>query len=173
VIRPTTEIIGNYSTTGHVGILATTGSVQSWSYIIEIEKFFPRVSVVQQACPMLVPLIENNDYDNEGADFFIRKYVAELLAKDENIDTVLLACTHYPLIKKRIEKFLQPHISVVAQGEIVAASLEDYLRRHPEIEKQLEKNSTADFCTTDSVEDFDNHATIFYGREVQSKRVEL
>ena len=173
VIRPTTEIIGNYSTTGHVGILATTGSVQSGSYIIEIEKFFPRVSVVQQACPMLVPLIENNDFENEGADFFIRKYVAELLAKDENIDTVLLACTHYPLIKKRIEKFLQPHISVVAQGEIVAASLEDYLRRHPEIEKQLEKNSTADFCTTDSVEDFENHATIFYGREVQSKRVEL
>jgi len=173
VIRPTTEIIGDHSKTKHVGILATNGTVQSESYLIEIEKFYPQATVVQQACPMLVPLIENNEFENEAADYFIQKYLDDLLHKDEKIDTVLLACTHYPLIKKRIEKFLPPGISVIAQGEIVAASLEDYLHRHPEIETKLTKNSSVQFYTTDSTEDFNNHASIFYGQEVQSQHVEL
>ena len=173
VIRPTTEIIGNESKTNHVGILATNGTVQSQSYLIEIEKFFPQAKVVQQACPMLVPLIENNEFENEAADYFIQKYLKELLNKDERIDTILLACTHYPLIKNRIEKFLPPEIYVIAQGEIVAASLKDYLNRHPEIEKQLTKNNSVQFYTTDSTEDFNNHASIFYGQEVESKHVEL
>jgi glutamate racemase len=173
VIRPTTEIIGNYSKTGHVGIMATNGTVQSESYLIEIRKFFPETKVVQQACPMLVPLIENNEFDNKAADYFIQKYLNELLEKDNKIDTILLACTHYPLIKQRIEKFLPGNISVIVQGEIVSASLEGYLLRHTEIETQLSENSTIQFYTTDSTEDFNNHATIFYGRDVNSIHVEL
>ncbi len=128
VIRPTTEIIGDHSKTNHVGIMATNGTVNSKSYLIEIEKFSPDTKVVQQACPMLVPLIENNEFENEAADYFIQKYMNELLKQDDNIDTILLACTHYPLIKKRIENFLPKDITVThQQGEIVAASLEDYL----------------------------------------------
>jgi glutamate racemase len=173
VIRPTTEIIGKYSKTNHAGILATRGTVQSQSYLIEIEKIFPDTKVIQQACPMLVPLIENNEFENEAADYFIKKYLDELLQQDEKIDTILLACTHYPLIKKRIEKFLPANITVIAQGEIVATSLEDYLNRHAEIEKQLSKNKNIQFYTTDSAEDFNDHATIFYGENVQSRHLEL
>lgn len=173
VIRPTTEIIGNYSSSNHIGILATNGTVQSQSYLIEIEKFFPDLKVEQQACPMLVPLIENNEFENEAADFFIKKYLDELLNKDDKIDTILLACTHYPLIKKRIERFLPAKIKVVAQGEIVAESLKDYLQRHTEIETQLSKNKTVQFYTTDSIEDFNTHATIFYGEATNAKHVEL
>lgn len=173
VIRPTTEIIANYSQTGHVGIMATSGTVNSNSYAIEIEKFFPETTVIQQACPMLVPLIENNEFENEAADYFIRKYVNELLNKDDKIDTILLACTHYPLIKTRIEKFLPDNVNVIVQGEIVAASLEDYLRRHTEIETQISKNSSIQFYTTDSAEDFNAHASIFYGEEVNAKHIEL
>ena len=173
VIRPTTEIIGNYSKTGHVGIMATSGTVNSNSYAIEIEKFFPDTTVVQQACPMLVPLIENNEFENEAADYFIQKYINELLKQDNDVDTILFACTHYPLIKKRIEKFLPDNITVIAQGEIVATSLEDYLRRHAEIEIQISRNRSIEFYTTDSTEDFNNHASIFYGEEVNAQHVEL
>ena len=173
VIRPTTEIIGDHSKTHHVGLMATNGTVQSQSYLIEIEKFFPHTTLVQQACPMLVPLIENNEFENEAADYFIQKYLNELLEQDHKIDTILLACTHYPLIKKRIEQFLPSDITVIAQGDIVAASLEDYLNRHTEIEAQLSKNNSIQFYTTDSPEDFDNHASIFYGEEVEAKHVEL
>ena len=173
VIRPTTEIIGNYSKTNHVGLMATNGTVQSQSYVIEIEKFFPDTKVVQQACPMLVPLIENNEFENEAADYFIQKYLKELLDKDDKIDTILLACTHYPLIKKRMEKFLPADVSVIAQGEIIATSLQDYLQRHTEIETQLSKNKSIQFYTTDSPEDFNNHATIFYGESVEAKHAEL
>lgn len=173
VIRPTTEIIGNYSAANHVGIMATSGTVQSQSYLIEINKFFPQIKVVQQACPMLVPLIENNEFENEAADYFIRKYINELLQQDDKIDTILLACTHYPLIKKRIEKFLPKGIKVIAQAEIVAARLQDYLNRHTEIETQLSKNKTIQFYTTDSAEDFNNHASIFYGEKVKARHVDL
>lgn len=173
VIRPTTEIIGNYSKTNHVGILATNGTVQSQSYLIEIEKFFPELKVFQQACPMFVPLIENNEFENEAADYFIQKYLEKLLNADDKIDTILLACTHYPLIKKRIEKFLPPSIKIIAQGEIVAESLQDYLQRHAEIQTQLSQHKTVQFFTTDSAEDFNNHATIFYGDRTNAKHVEL
>ncbi|HYJ65205.1 MAG TPA: aspartate/glutamate racemase family protein, partial [Parafilimonas sp.] len=173
VLRPSTEIIGTYSKTKHVGIMATNGTVQSKSYEIEIEKFFPDVKVVQQACPMLVPLIENNEYENEAADHFILEYLTALVQKDEKIDTILLACTHYPLIKERIEYFLSDHIKVIAQGEIVADSLKNYLHRHIEIEKQLSTKRTIQFFTADSVEDFNNHAAIFYGKETNAKHIEL
>ncbi|MFT4154889.1 glutamate racemase [Parafilimonas sp.] len=173
VIRPTTEIIGNYSATNHVGIMATSGTVQSQSYLIEAGKFFPDATVVQQACPMLVPLIENNEFENEAADYFIQKYIHELLSRDDKIDTVLLACTHYPLIKKRIENFLPDGVHVIAQGEIVAASLEDYLYRHPEIEIQISTGKTVQFYTTDSAEDFNNHAGNFYGEAIAACHIEL
>ena len=173
VIRPTTERIGAFTKTGSVGVLGTTGTVQSQSYLIEIEKFFPEVNVYQQACPMLVPLIENREYETEGADFFIQKYLKSLLAQSDKIDTILLACTHYPLIKDILEQFLPDKVMIMSQGKIVAESLKDYLKRHPELEEKCSKNGKILFYTTDSVEDFDRQAGIFYGNEVKSQHVEL
>jgi glutamate racemase len=173
VIRPTTEIIGRLTKTNNVGILATNGTVQSGSYLVEINKFFPDINVFQQACPMWVPLIENNEHNNPGADYFVKEYTDSLLRKSNSIDTILLACTHYPLIKDKIAKFLPSGISVIPQGEIVANSLFDYLQRHPEIESKCSRNGKIDFYTTDSTEDFDNHATFFYSKAVKSKHVEL
>ena len=173
VIRPTTEIVGQYSTSNKVGILATNGTVQSKSYQIEIEKFYPRLQVYQQACPLWVPLIENGEYENEGADYFIKKYVEELMGKDAGIDTILLACTHYPLIQEKIEAQLPKDVKVLSQGKIVANSLKDYLHRHPEIESKITTNTSLNFFTTDSAEDFDMHATVFFGKPVQSKHVEI
>jgi glutamate racemase len=173
VIRPTTEIIGSFTKTNNVGILATNGTVQSESYLVEIKKFFPQIDVFQQACPMWVSLIENNEHNNPGADYFVKEYIDSLFQKSDAIDTVLLACTHYPLLKDKIANYLPSGISVISQGEIVAKSLVDYLQHHPEIENRCSKNAEIDFYTTDSTEDFDNHATIFYGKRVQSKHAEL
>jgi len=172
VIRPTTEIIGNFTKTGNVGILATTGTVQSESYPIEIKKFFPDIKVFQQACPMLVPLIENNEHNGAGADYFVKKYIEQLLAKSKDIDTILLACTHYPLIKNKIQQYIPSSATIVSQGEIVANSLADYLHRHHEIEKKCSKNGKRSFFTTDSTIDFDQHASIFYDAKVESKHVD-
>jgi glutamate racemase len=173
VIRPTTEIIGDFTKTDNVGILATNGTVQSNSYPVEIKKFFPEINVVQQACPMWVPLIENNEHNSEGADYFVKEYTDALMQKCNSIDTVLLACTHYPLLKEKIIKSLPAGISIISQGEIVANSFMDYLKRHPEMENRISKNGLIDFFTTDSTEDFDNHATIFYGGNSRSKHAEL
>jgi len=173
VIRPTTELIGNFSESGSVGILATNGTVASNSYPVEIAKFFPELRVYQEACPMWVPLIENGEYQNHGADFFIKKNLHSLFAKGEKIDVVLLACTHYPLMKDKIEEHLPVTVKLLSQGEIVAAGLVDYLQRHPEIEQQCSKNSQRVFYTTDSIEDFDNHATSFFGEAVQSRHLDL
>lgn len=173
VIRPTTERIGEFTKTGNVGVLGTNGTVQSQSYLIEIEKFFPKLKVYQQACPMLVPLIENREYETEGADFFIKKYLKSLLTQSVKIDTVLLACTHYPLLKNKIEQFLPDEVTVISQGDIVAESLIHYLDRHPEIEEKCSKNGKILFYTTDSAEDFDKQASIFYGHNVTSRHIEL
>ena len=173
VIRPTSEIIGIYTRTNQIGILATNGTVQSNSYIIEIQKKFPEISVYQEACPIWVPLIENNEHTGPGVEYFVQKHVDSLLNKSGNIDTVLLACTHYPLLAGMIKKFLPPHIQLLSQGEIVANSLLDYLQRHPEIEKECTKNAEYRFYTTDSTEDFDNHANIFFGQSVKSEYVSL
>jgi glutamate racemase len=173
VIRPTSEIIGKYTRTKQVGILATNGTVQSNSYAIEIEKKFPEITVYQEACPMWVPLIENNEHTGKGAEYFVKKHIDSLFSKSDNIDTVLLACTHYPLLIDTIKRFLPPNIQVLSQGEIVANSLADYLQRHPEIEKQCSKNAEYSFYTTDSVEDFDDHASIFFGQPVKSAHVSL
>lgn len=173
VIRPTTEIIGNYSETKNVGILATNGTVASNSYPIEIAKFFPDLKVYQEACPMWVPLVENNELEGHGTDFFVKKNLHNIFAKGETIDVLLLACTHYPLLKAKIEEHLPVGVKLISQGEIVAASLKDYLRRHPEIERQCSKNGKRDFFTTDSTEEFDNHASSFFGEIVQSEHVDL
>lgn len=173
VIRPTTELIGNYSRTNTVGILATTGTVVSQSYPIEIAHLFPGVKVYQEACPMWVPLVENNEYNGEGADYFIKKNIENLLKQSPDIDTILLACTHYPLLKNKLEKFLPSSIKILTQGEIVAAGTKDYLLRHTEIETQLSKNSKREFYTTDSSDDFDSHASVFYGEAISSKHADL
>ena len=173
VIRPTTEVIGKYSESGSVGILATNGTVNSNSYPIEIEKFFPGLKVYQEACPMWVPIVENNEYQNHGADFFIKRNIHSILEKGKDIDVILLACTHYPLLKEKIEEYLPVGIKLLSQGKMVADSLKEYLIRHPEIETKCSKNSKRDFYTTDSTSDFDSHASIFYDEVIESKHVDL
>lgn len=173
VIRPTTEIVGQYSKSRKVGILATNGTVQSESYVIEIEKFYPDIEVVQEACPMWVPLVENNESESHGADYFIKKHIHQLLKKEPRIDTILLACTHYPLLLKKITEYTPLDITILTQGQIVANSLADYLHRHPEMEAQLTKEGKRIFYTTDSTEDFDMHAKNFFGKAVQSNHIDL
>jgi glutamate racemase len=173
VIRPTTEIIGQHTKTNSIGILATNGTVQSKSYLIEIPKFFPDVKIEQEACNMWVPLVENNEHTSEGADYFIEKHINNILSTDKDIDTLLLACTHYPLLKEKIEKHLPPHVKLLSQGEIVAESLKDYLHRHPEIETKIFKQGKREFYTTDAPEDFNNKATVFFGERVEARHVDL
>ncbi|WP_462249582.1 glutamate racemase [Ferruginibacter sp.] len=173
VIRPTTEIIGSFSKTNNVGILGTSGTVQSNSYPIEIAKFYPQIKVYQQACPMWVPLIENNEYQSAGADYFVKKDIDKLLSQSPGIDTILLACTHYPLLIEKIKQFAPQGMQVLSQGKIVADSLQEYLSRHPEMEAKCSKNGQISFFTTDSTEDFDSHATNFYGKEIKSTHLSL
>ncbi len=173
VIRPTAEIIGTLSETKSVGILATQGTVISESYPLEIARFFPGLKVYQEACPMWVPLIENNEHQGHGADFFVKKHLHNIFEKGETIDVLLLACTHYPLLREKIEEHLPLVVKLLSQGKIVADSLADYLLRHPEIESRCGKTGLREFYTTDSTQDFDNHAAIFYGAPVISRHVDI
>lgn len=173
VIRPTAEVIGNFSRNKKVGILATKGTVASQSYVIEINKFFPDVKVVQEACPMWVPLVENNEHERHGADYFIKRNIDKLIKQNRKIDTVLLACTHYPLLMKKICEYMPVDIKVVSQGSIVANSLDDYLQRHPEIENRIGTFAQRSFFTTDSTVDFDAQSEKFFGEKVSSEYVEL
>ena len=174
VIRPTAEVIGNYSTTKQIGVLGTTGTIQSESYLIEINKFFPDLKVYQQACPLWVPLIENGEYNKPGADYFVQLYLDQIMAQSPGIDTLLLACTHYPLLQSRIKAHLPEGINVVTQGDIVANSLAAYLGRHPEIESKITKTGTREFfTTTDDTREFDKHAAIFFPDDVRSNFVEM
>lgn len=165
VIRPTAECIGQLTQTRHVGILATAGTIKSESYIIEINKLFPDITVVGEACPMWVPLVENNEYDTKGSDYFVQKHLNQILNKDTEIDTLILGCTHYPLLMKKIRQFTPPHIRIVAQGEYVAISLEDYLKRHPEMDRRCTKRGTCRFLTTESTSKFEESASIFLQQE--------
>src|SRR5437868_2304344 len=167
VIRPTTELVGKYTKTNHVGVLGTSGTVNSESYPIEIHKFFPDVKVFQEACPIWVNIVENNEIETEGADFFIQKNLRSLFAKSDKIDTVILGCTHYPLLIEKIKKHLPKNVQVLSQGEIVANGLADYLKRHPEMEKKCSKESTLEFYTTDSAELFDVVGSNFFGKEIK------
>lgn len=173
VIRPTTEVIGNYTATKCIGVLGTNGTVQSQSYPIEIAKFYPELQIFQEACPMWVPLVENNEFDKPGADYFVQHHLAHLLQQNQAIDTLLLACTHYPLLLEKIKAFLPKEITVLSQGEIVANSLQDYLQRHQALEARCKKDGTIEFYTTDSAEDFDSKASIFFGKPVQSIHTDL
>jgi len=174
VIRPTAEVIGNYTKTNEIGVLGTTGTVASGSYLIEIGHFFPGLRVHQQACPLWVPLIENGEYDKPGTDYFVKEYLDQILAQSSNIDTLLLACTHYPLLQEKIAAYLPKDIQIVSQGDIVAKSLVDYLHRHPEMEQSITKNATRQFfTTTDDTADFDHHAAMFFSAPVQSFFAEI
>jgi len=173
VIRPTTEVIGNYTQSRSIGILGTAGTVQSGSYEIEIAKLFPGIKVTQEACPMWVPLIENNEHHSKGADYFVKQHLAGIMEKAPDIDTILLACTHYPLMIDKIREYAPLGNTIISQGEIVATSLADYLRRHDEIEEKISKGSTKQFFTTDSAEDFNAKGTLFFGEEVSAKHLDL
>lgn len=174
VIRPTAEVIGNYSTTKEIGVLGTTGTVQSESYPIEIQKFFPDLKVYQQACPLWVPLVESGEYEKPGSDYFIKEYLDQIMAQSANIDTLLLACTHYPLLQDKIKAHLPANVNVIAQGDIVAKSLVDYLQRHPELEQKLSKEGTRKFyTTTDDTAEFDHHASRFFSAPVTSQFVSV
>jgi len=173
VIRPTAEVVGTYSKTKHIGVLGTTGTINSESYPIELEKLFPSITVHQEACPMWVPIVENHEMNTIGADYFVQKNLNSLLAKDANIDTIILGCTHYPLLLDTIKKYLPTGISLITQGEIVAESLVSYLHRHPEMETRCSKGGEINYFTTDSTENFDAAATLFLGREVNSKHLAL
>jgi glutamate racemase len=172
VIRPTVENIGKITKTKHVGILGTPGTVSSDSYSLEIKKLFPDIIVESEACPMWVPLVENNEYDKPGADYFVQQHIRNILAKNSNIDTLVLACTHYPLLKKKIRSFLPESIKLVSQGRLVAESLEDYLHRHPEMEDRCSKNATCRFYTTESEEKFTTMASLFLkGKKIEAERI--
>ena len=173
VIRPTTEIIGNYTQTGHIGVVGTAGTVKSNSYAIEIERFFPKIHVHQEACPIWVHLVENRFVGLEGTDFFVKYHLDKLFQQSSEIDTLLLACTHYPLLMSSIEKNVTPEIKVIGQGTIVADSMVDYFHRHPEIESKLSQKGQRLFFTTEKFNDFDELATLFYGSHVLAERVNL
>jgi glutamate racemase len=173
VIRPTTETIGYYSTSREIGILATSGTVSSNAYPIEINKFFPDIKVFQQGCPLLVPLIENDAYQNPGADYFIEQYVQQLKAQSAYIDTILLACTHYPLLQDQIQLAAGNQIKVIAQGDIVASKLKMYLNQHPEMEERLSKNGKRQFFTTDTTEIFDKQSIAFLGYPIVAANIQL
>jgi len=173
VIRPTVEAVGSMTKTKHIGLLATVGTVQSNSYPLEIAKLHNDIVVTSEACPMWVPLIENNEYLSDGADYFIRQNVEHLLAADPQIDTIMLGCTHYPLLSDKIKSLLPNGISVVSQGEIVARSLVDYLGRHPEMDSRCTKNGSIRYLTTESVEKFTSSASIFLNEEIQAEHTDL
>lgn len=169
IIRPTTEVIGNYSKNNRVGLFATPGTVLSNTYSIEISRLFPHLKLFQQACPFWVPLVENRELNSEGARFFVKRDVQALLKKDPQMDTVLLACTHYPLLTPLIQEFLPPHITLLSQGPIVAQKTLDYLKNHPEVEQKLSKSGSTQFLTTDTVDFFKKGAELFLDSEMSIK----
>ncbi len=173
VVRPTTEAIGEYTRNNQVGILATKGTVSSESYLIEIHKFFPDINVVQEACPIWVSLVENGELENDGTDYFVERHLSRLFTKNLEIDTVVLACTHFPLLMSTIKKYLPGKVKVLDQGALVSDRLADYLKRHPEIEMRLERGGQIQFLTTEKSENFDHHAKIFYGHGIQSEQIHL
>lgn len=173
VIRPTVEVIGDITQTRHVGIVATEGTVRSESYTLEIQKFHPDIKVTGQACPLWAAIVEAGEADTEGAEYFVRKRIGQLLEKDPDIDAIILGCTHYPLLMNALKKAVPQGIAIVSQGEYVAESLRDYLDRHSEIDAQCTKNGTIRYFTTESTERFKECAALFLHEDVDVERVEL
>lgn len=167
VIRPTVECIGNITQSRHIGVLATAGTIKSQSYPLEVHKLFPDIKVSGEACPLWVPLVENNEARGDGTDYFIRKYIDELLAKDNQIDTVILGCTHYPILLPKIRQYMPSGITTVAQGEFVAKSLKDYLQRHPEMDKKCTKGGRCVYRTTEAEDKFIESASTFLNEAIK------
>ena len=174
VIRPSVEKVPLYTKSGHVGVLGTSGTVLSKSYLLEIAKISnDSIVVTQEACPMWVPLVENDETCNPAADYFVRKNIANLFSQDPEIDTVILGCTHYPLLLPAIKKFLPDNVRLLEQGPIVAESLADYLNRHPEINEKCSQKGSRRFLTTESVQNFEPRAGMFLGRPLTAEKVQL
>lgn len=173
VIRPTVEVLGELTETRHVGILATAGTIKSQSYPLEIKKLFPDITVSGEACPMWVPLVENGEAASEGADYFVHKHVSNLLAKDDQIDTIILGCTHYPLLYDKIRRCTPSHIRLIKQGDYVARRLVDYLARHPEMDELCTREGSCRFLTTESVDIFRQNASIFLDSPVHARSIAL
>jgi glutamate racemase len=173
VLRPVTELVGSFTETRHIGILGTAGTVESQSYPIEIQRFFPDITVTQEACPLWVPLVENGEYENPGADYFIKRHIDTLLLKDPEMDALILGCTHYPILINKIRHFLPTSVQIISQGTLVARSLADYLERHQEIKARCSKSGIYRYYTTDSAEIFDSRARIFMDATIRANRVTL
>ena len=173
VIRPTVECIGNITRSRHVGVLATSGTIKSESYPLEIRKLFPDIKVSGEACPLWVSLVENNEALGDGTDYFIRKYINELLAKDREIDTAILGCTHDPILLPKIQQYMPAGITIVSQGQLVADSLKDYLHRHPEIDIKCTRGGKCTYYTTEAEEKFIESASIFLNEAITVRRIEL
>ncbi|MDE7345417.1 MAG: glutamate racemase [Muribaculaceae bacterium] len=173
VIRPTIEVLGSITKTGHIGVFGTPGTISSNAYNEEILRFYPDYKTFGQSCPMFVPLVEYGESDGEGADFFVKKYVANLLCQSSNIDTLILGCTHYPLLQKKIRQYVPDNINIISQGSIVAKSLKKYLIRHPEIEMRIEKGSNIKYLTTENAVKFNELASVFIGHKTHASKVIL
>lgn len=173
IIRPTVEHVGEVTKSGHVGVLATEGTIRSHSYPLEIRKLYPEIEVIGEACPMWVPLVETNEYESDGADFFVRRHIENLLSRDPEIDTIILGCTHYPILMDKIRKYTPEGITLLTQGAAVASSLAAYLQRHPEIEDLCTKGGKTIFCTTEADGKFGTQASLFLNYPVEVNNVTL
>lgn len=173
IIRPTVEIVNEITKTKHVGVLGTTGTIQSQTYNIEIAKLYPEIVTIGEACPMWVPLVENSEHNQPGADYFVKKYVDNILHKDPQIDTLILGCTHYPLLAPKIERFLPKGVRLLSQGQYVVKSLQDYLQRHPEMDEKCTKQGSCSFYTTESEAKFTIAASVFLKEKVDVHRIVL
>ena len=173
IIRPTAEVIGSLTTSRHIGIFATEGTIRSESYTLEIHKLFPDIQVTGVACPFWVPLVEYNEAESPGADYFVKKRVDQLMALDPAIDTVILGCTHYPLLLPKIRQYMPAGIQIIAQGDYVAESLKDYFVRHPEIEERCTRGGQVHYLTTENPQKFKEQAQLFLHDEIEVENVTL
>lgn len=173
IIRPTAEVIGNITKSNHVGLLATEGTIKSQSYDLEIAKLWPDIKVSGVACPLWAAIVEANEADSPGADYFVKKRIEQLMRKDADIDTIILGCTHYPLLMNSIVKNLPDGVRVVPQGMYVAESLKNYLKRHQNVDKMITQGGTCQYLTTESEEKFKESAQIFLHEKVEVKHVDL
>lgn len=173
IIRPTVEMLHELTANGHIGILGTPGTVNSRSYNMEVEKYHPEYTVTGHGCPMWVPLVENKEAASAGADYFVKQEIDRLMTADPEIDTIVLACTHYPLLIDKIERYVPAGVKVVSQGAIIADSLVNYLRRHPEMDTRCSRGGTVDYLTTENAAKFSEMATIFLGRAVSASQITL
>ncbi|MBO7119198.1 MAG: glutamate racemase [Bacteroidaceae bacterium] len=173
VIRPTVEVVADISKTRHVGIMATPGTIRSHTYELELAKQSPDIKVTGEACPMWVPLVENEEYDSPGADYFVRERIENLLRRDPLIDNVILGCTHYPLLLGKIRQFMPEGVHIIEQGHYVAQSLQDYLRRHPEMRELITEGGSVRFLTTEQADAFGQKAAVFMGEPLEAERVQL